>query len=58
MADATGIHVSQIKCYESGETQASVEVLKKMAVALCVTTDNLLFDGDERGPSDLLKLQF
>ena len=29
-----------------------------MAVALSVTTDELIFEGGERGPSDELKLQF
>ena len=58
MAEVTGIHVSQIKRYESGETQASIEVLRKLAIALSVTTDALLFDDQERGPSELLKLQF
>jgi len=58
LADRVGIHVIQIHRYESGASQPSLEVIKKLAVALSVTTDALLFDQDERGPSEDLKLQF
>jgi transcriptional regulator with XRE-family HTH domain len=58
MADAVGLHVSQIKRYEAGATQPSLDALKKIAVALGVTTDFLLFDEEERGPEDELRLQF
>ena len=58
MADAIGIHVSQIKRYESGDTQPSLEVLRKVALALNISADLLLFDQQERGPDDELRLQF
>ena len=58
MADAIGVHVNQIRRYESGATQPSLEVLKKIAVAMSVTIDSLVFDTSERGPDDDLKLQF
>lgn len=58
MADAIGLHVSQIKRYEAGATQPSLDALKKIAVTLGVTADFLLFDEDERGPDDELRLQF
>ncbi|MEJ2622302.1 MAG: helix-turn-helix transcriptional regulator [Candidatus Thiodiazotropha sp.] len=58
MADAIGIHVSQIKRYESSDTQPSLEVLRKIALALNVSADLLLFDQQERGPDDELRLQF
>lgn len=58
MADTIGIHVSQIKRYESGETQPSLEVLRKIALALSISADLLLFDEDERGPSDEFRMQF
>ncbi len=35
-----------------------MEVLKKLATALRVTTDELLFGKDERGPDEELMLQF
>lgn len=58
MADAIGIHVNSLKKYESGQAQPSLEVLKKIALALNVSTDFLLFEEHERGPSDELALQF
>jgi transcriptional regulator with XRE-family HTH domain len=58
MADTIGIHVSQIKRYESGDTQPSLEVLRKIALALSISADLLLFDKDERGPTDEFRMQF
>ena len=58
LADAVGLHVTQIKRYEAGATQPSLEALKKIAVTLGVTADFLLFDDTERGPDDELRLQF
>ena len=58
LADAVGLHVTQIKRYEAGATQPSLEALKKIAVTLGVSTDFLLFDDAERGPDDELRLQF
>jgi len=58
LADRVGIHVIQIHRYESGASQPSLEVIKKLALALSVSTDALLFDQDERGPSEDLRLQF
>jgi len=58
LADATDIHVQQIKRYEAGTSQPSAEALKKVAKAFSVSTDWLLFDDAERGPSDDLRLQF
>ena len=58
MADTIGIHVSQVKRYESGDTQPSLDVLRKIALALNISADLLLFDGEERGPTDDLRMQF
>jgi transcriptional regulator with XRE-family HTH domain len=58
MAEATGIHLSQIKRYESGHTQPSLDILRKIALALHVSADLLVFDDGERGPADDLKLAF
>lgn len=58
LADAVGLHVTQIKRYEAGATQPALEALKKIAVTLGVSTDFLLFDDAERGPDDELRLQF
>lgn len=58
LADATGIHVQQIKRYEAASSQPSAEALKRIARAFAVTTDWLLFEDAERGPDDDLRLQF
>lgn len=58
MADTVGIHITQVKRYESGEAQPSLEILKKVATAFNVTTDWLVFEQGEREPQDELKLKF
>jgi transcriptional regulator with XRE-family HTH domain len=58
LADKVGVHVVQICRYESGDTQPTLEVIRKLAIALSVSADTLVFDKDERGPDDDLKLQF
>jgi len=58
MSEVIGIHLSQVKRYESGDTQPSLEVLRKIALALNISADMLLFDENERGPSDDLKMRF
>lgn len=58
LADKVGVKVLQIRRYENGTSQPTLEVIKKLAIGLGVTSDTLIFDADERGPSDDLKLQF
>jgi transcriptional regulator with XRE-family HTH domain len=55
IARATGINPSQIKRYETGLTQPSLEALRKLALALHVSADALLFEEGERGPDDEFK---
>lgn len=57
LAQAAGINVSQIRRYETTASQPSLEALRKLAVALSVSADELLFD-HERGPDERLRLQF
>lgn len=52
------MHISQIRRYESGQSQPTLDAIRKLAVALSVSADMLLFEKDERGPDDELKLQF
>lgn len=56
LADRVGIHVTLIRRYEGGKTQPSIDALRKIALALSVSADVLLFDEGERGPSDDLRL--
>jgi transcriptional regulator with XRE-family HTH domain len=52
LADLTGVHVTQLRRYEAGTNQPTLDVLKALAIALSVSTDALVFDPDERGPAD------
>lgn len=58
VAEQVGLHVNQIKRYEAGSAQPSLEGLKKIAKAFSVSTDWLLFEDAERGPDEDLRLQF
>ena len=58
LADAIDLHVNQIKRYEAGTAQPTLETLVKLAKELHTTLDDLVFGEDQRGPSDDLKLQF
>ena len=58
MADLVGLHLNQIRRYEMGETQPSLEGLKKIALTLNLSTDALIFDDSERGPDETLRMQF
>ena len=58
LAKAIGIHISQLKRYEAGTSQPTLDVLRNLAVELSVSADVLLFDNDERGPDNELRLQF
>jgi len=59
LSDKSGVHVVQIRRYENDAAQPSLEVIRKLSIALGVTADALVFDDTERGPEDQqLKLQF
>jgi transcriptional regulator with XRE-family HTH domain len=58
LADAIGLHITQVKRYEAGSSQPSLEALKKIAQTLRVTTDSLIFEPDELEPDEDLRLQF
>jgi transcriptional regulator with XRE-family HTH domain len=50
LADLAGMHVNQVRRYELGTAQPSLDGLKKIALALHVSLDELVFDPRERGP--------
>ncbi len=58
LAGMVEMHISQIRRYESGQSQPTLDAIRKLAVSLSVSADMLLFAQDERGPDDDLKLQF
>ena len=56
--DKAGCHVSMVRRHEANDTQPTLEVTRKLAVALSVSADTLVFEHDERGPDNTLRLQF
>ncbi len=58
LADEVNLGVLQIRRYESGNSQPTLDVIRRLAMALSVTTDELVFDKDERQPDEDLLLQF
>jgi transcriptional regulator with XRE-family HTH domain len=58
LADRVGLHVSQVRRYEAGDSQPNLDALRNLAIALSVSTDALVFDEAERGPDDDLRLAF
>lgn len=50
LADAAGLHINQIRRYETGTAQPTLEGLIKLAKSLHVSLDELVFNEDERGP--------
>src|ERR1039457_4360797 len=58
LAERVGGHVQQLKRYEAGASQPTLDVIRNLAMALGVSSDQLLFGKDERGPDEALKLQF
>ncbi len=58
LAEAIQASAIQIHRYETGAAQPTLDVIRRLAVALGTTADELIFDQDERGPDEELKLQF
>jgi transcriptional regulator with XRE-family HTH domain len=58
LADAAQLHINQIRRYETRSAQPTLEGLIKLAKALHVSLDELVFDAEERSPSDWMKLLF
>lgn len=58
LADQASLHVNQIRRYEAGAAQPTLEALIRLAKVLSVSLDELVFEENERGPSQDLLLQF
>jgi len=58
LAQMIDIHPTQLRRYEKGESQPTLDVLRKLAIALNVPGDMLLFDEQERKPPDDFIMQF
>lgn len=58
LADVVQVHITQINRYEGGDSQPTLDVIRKLAIALGTSADSLIFDTDEREPDDSLRFQF
>jgi transcriptional regulator with XRE-family HTH domain len=59
LGDAANLHINQIRRYESGSAQPTLEGLIKLAKSLHVSLDELVFDENERAPhNEKMKLLF
>ncbi|MFP1814114.1 helix-turn-helix domain-containing protein [Lonsdalea quercina] len=58
LAEMTGVAVLQIRRYEGGNSQPTLDVIRRLAIALGVSADMLVFDQQERGPGEQLRYQF
>jgi transcriptional regulator with XRE-family HTH domain len=58
LAKMIDIHSTQLRRYEKGESQPTLDVLRKLAIALNVPGDMLLFDEDGRQPPTDFLMQF
>jgi transcriptional regulator with XRE-family HTH domain len=52
LADAANIHVTQLRRYEAGTSQPTLDVLRRLATTLTTSIDSLAND-DEALPTDL-----
>lgn len=58
LADMASVAVLQIRRYEGGSSQPTLDVIRRLAIALGVSADMLVFDAQERGPGEQLRYQF
>ena len=58
LGELVGLTKLQIYRYEKGTSQPTLDVLKKLALVLNCSLDELVFDKHERSPSDDLLFRF
>jgi len=56
LGDQIGLTKAQIYRYEKGSSQPTLDVIRRLAIALSVTSDQLIFEENERQPDDSLTL--
>ncbi len=57
LAELINVHVIQVRRYEADASQPTLDVIRRLAVALQVSADVLIFGADERGPDGDLPKQ-
>ena len=59
LAHLVGVHIAQMRNYETNRSQPTLDVIRNLATALEITADELIFDPAERLPNvsdkDLIK---
>ncbi len=58
LGDVAQLHVNQIRRYEAGTAQPTLEALIRLTKALHTHLDDLVFGEGERGPGDDMALLF
>jgi transcriptional regulator with XRE-family HTH domain len=58
LSEVAQLHVNQIRRYEAGSAQPTLEALIRLAKALHTHLDDLVFGEGERGPGDDMALLF
>ncbi len=58
LAEQAEVSLIQLRRYEAGSSQPTLDVIRRLTVALGVSSDSLLFEKDERGPDEELRYQF
>lgn len=58
LADKAGLHVVQVRRYETNVSEHGLEAVRKLAIALNASTDALVFEPDERAPGKTLEMHF
>lgn len=58
LADLVGVHITQIQRYEKGDSQPALDIIRRIAIALQVSADLLLFDQALGDADDELRRQF
>ncbi len=58
LAEKSGVSLQQLKNYEAGRSQPTLDVIKRLSIALNANSDQLVFDPEERDPeNNTLRLQ-
>ncbi len=58
LAERVSVHITQIQRYENGSTQPTLDIIRKLATTLAVSSDELIFGEGEREPTEEFKRQF
>ena len=58
LAERIGIHLLQLRSYEAGSSQPTLDAIRKIATALQVGADVLSFGEGERGPDGDIHMRF